>query len=88
MMHPLLTLAALAAIQVRAEPVQAADFVTIVADLAETSGIPVEEPLPADEELTVRDVRYYYDDFHPFRIPAAPVVVTYDWRSPVILDRP
>jgi len=37
---------------------------------------------------TVRDIPYYYDRLEAETLPAVPPRVTYDWRSPVVFDRP
>lgn len=46
------------------------------------------QPLAPDLEPGVVDVPYYYDRLMPAAVPAAPLLVTYDWRSPVVFDLP
>ena len=38
--------------------------------------------------LTVRDIRFYYDVFMRAAEPAAPLIISYDWRLPYHLTKP
>ena len=87
-MSSLLALVVACSIQAESvEPLQA-DFSAMVVEFAaafdlETSAAQIPEP-----GLTVCDVAYYYDDLAPLALRSSPVMITYDWRSPVFFDLP
>ena len=65
-----------------------ADLTAIVIELTETVGLAPQEGASAPAAPSVCDVRTYYDDFSPYALPETPLIVSYDWRSPIIFDRP
>ncbi len=88
MAAPLLSLLVAGSLQ-WAPPVPArADFERLAIELAQAvqPGVPVAPDLEAP--AGVADVPYYYDRLMPATPPAAPLLVTYDWRSPVVFDLP
>jgi hypothetical protein len=86
MLNPLLGLIVAAAVQ---GPGDAPDYARVVA-LEIVQAVQAAELAPAApaEPACVRDVAFYFDDFRPAATPAAPLLVTYDWRSPVVFDLP
>ena len=60
------------ALEIVVQAVQAADFA----------------PVAVDDAPTVRDVAFHFDLFRPAAAPFVPLIVTYDWRSPVVFDLP
>ena len=88
MTAPVLTLLMAGSIQIACETPRQADLARIVFEI--TEAIQVAAPLAIDVEVgpTVRDLPYYYDDLRPAAVPAVPLLVTYDWRSPVVFDLP
>lgn len=88
MATPMLTLLMAGSIQVACDSPLQADLARIVFEI--TQAIEVRSPLRliAEPGPTVRDIPYYFDDLAPIAAPAVPLLVTYDWRSPVIFDLP
>ena len=88
MLHPVLTLLVASSIQFHAESPRQADLAQIVFEITqavETAPSVVDEGVA---EPTVCDIPFYYSDFTPLAAPAVALLVTYDWRSPVIFDLP
>lgn len=67
---------------------RAAQFREIAIVIAAAIEAPPTPAPAAVGEPTVRDVPFYYDDLRPVTAPSAPLLVTYDWRTPVIFDLP
>ena len=89
MLNPILTLMIAGAFQATADDAFCpADLSAIAIQLSETIRLVPEEVDSVEEAPTVCDVRYYYDDFFRTAPPEAPLIVSYDWRSPIILDLP
>jgi hypothetical protein len=84
MLHPVLTLLVASSFQAGADFSVPAEIAQIVVEITLT----MPATLEIGEVLTIRDVPFYYDDFTPAAVPVVPLVVTYDWRSPVIFDLP
>ena len=87
-MNPVFALFVVCSIQAESEAPRQADLSAMVVEFAaafdfETVGIEVPEPAP-----TVCDVAYYYNDLAPLALPPSSVIITYDWRSPVVFDLP
>jgi hypothetical protein len=84
----MLTLLMAGSIQIACESPLQADLARIVFEI--TEAIQVSAPLPIEAEAgpTVRDIPFYYDDLRPTALPVVPLIVTYDWRSPVVFDLP
>ena len=88
MLHPVLTLLVAGSLQWQAEAPQPVDLAAIVVQIMQTAKLPAVPSQEAEAAPTVCDVRYYYDVLAPARVPAVPILVTYDWRSPIIFDLP
>jgi hypothetical protein len=88
MFHPVLTLLVAGSMHAGFDAPARADLAQIVIEI--TQALPVTLPAMPEAEiaLTVCDVPFYYSDLTPLEAPAAPLIVTYDWRSPVIFDLP
>ncbi len=88
MIHPVLTLLVASSIQLAAEPSRQADLARLVVEIGQAVQAALPDAAAVAEPLTVLDVPFYYDDLAPLPAPAAPILVTYDWRSPVVFDLP
>jgi hypothetical protein len=86
MTAPLLTL--LVAGSLQWAPETRADFERVAIEIAQAVEIGVASPMELDLPATVADVPFYYDRLMAAAEPAAPLIVTYDWRSPVVFDLP
>jgi hypothetical protein len=87
MLNPLLGLFLAAAAQA---PGDSPDYARVVALEIVVQAVQAAElaPVAVDDAPSVRDIPYYFDDFRPAAAPAAPLLITYDWRSPVVFDAP
>ena len=65
-----------------------ADFPSMVVEIAASFELKTRRLPAAEAAPTVRDAAYYHDDFKPVTRPTAPLIITYDWRSPVFFDLP
>ena len=88
MTAPVLTLLMAGSIQMACETPRQADLARIVFEITQALPVLAPDAPVAESEVTVRDVAYYYDDFVPQAAPSVPLLVTYDWRSPVVFDLP
>jgi hypothetical protein len=88
MFHPVLTLLVAGSIQYGAELKAPQDLAQIVLEITEALPGSPTTILEREASPTIVDVPYYYSDFTPVAAPAVEFIVTYDWRSPVILDVP
>jgi hypothetical protein len=88
MAAPVLTLLVAGSIQISCDSPRQADLARIVYAIARTVPVLPGEPSDAEAAPTVRDVAYRFDLLAPVPAPAAPLLVTYDWRSPVVFDVP
>jgi hypothetical protein len=87
-MHPVLTLILASSVgwtDPQADDVQR--FVAVVAsqmiEASPTTAVDAAEP-----ELTVCDIRSFYDAYRPLLAPVAPILIAYDWRLPYHLTKP
>ena len=87
MLNPLLGLFLAAAAQA---PGESPDYARVVALEIVVQAVQSADlaPVAVDDAPDVRHVCFYFDDFRPAAAPAAPLIVTYDWRSPVVFDLP
>jgi len=88
MLHPVLTILVAGSFHWAAESPRQAEFAQIVHDLTLAVDPAGSEGFPGEPEPTVCDIPFYYSDFLPVAAPAAPTIITYNWRSPVIFDLP
>jgi hypothetical protein len=88
MAAPMLTLLVAGSIQISCDSPRQADLARIVSGIARTVPVLPGERPDAEAAPTVRDVAYHLDLLAPVPVPAAPLQVTYDWRSPVVFDVP
>ena len=89
MVEPVLTLLVASALPWSADAPRRPEFQATLVQAVRVireSGARVESG--PDAEPTVIDVPYYYSDFTPVTVRPWPEWVTYDWRSPVVLDVP
>jgi hypothetical protein len=87
MLNPLVGLIVAAAFQ---GPAESPDYARLVA-LELVQAVQEADLAPAAAAAlapSVRDVAFYFDVFRPLPAPPAPLLVTYDWRSPVFFDLP
>lgn len=87
-MNPVLTLLVASSIQMASERPQAADLAALVYEITQAVAPGPGRAPEAAAPTTVCQVPHYYDLFLPLSAPASDPIVTYDWRSPVILDLP
>ena len=87
-MAPVLTLLVAGSIQLACDSPRQADLARLVIEI--TQAVDLAAPVAVDAEAapTVRDLAYYFDDLSPVALPSVPLIVTYDWRSPVVFDLP
>lgn len=88
MASPILTLVMAGSLQWASEPTRVSDLTQLAIEI--TGAVPaagVEAPAAAPE-LTVCDLEYYLDGRAPAAAPRVPLLVTYDWRTPVVFDLP
>ncbi len=88
MAAPVLTLLMAGSIQIACESPRQADLARIVLEITEAIDVAAPLRIEAEPGPTVRDIAYYFDDLRPAALPAVPILVTYDWRSPVVFDLP
>jgi hypothetical protein len=88
MLHPVLTLLVASSIQLASESPLKTDLAQIAFELTQAVEAPGHLVPQADPAWSVCDIPFYFDDFRPVAAPATPILVTYDWRSPVIFDLP
>lgn len=88
MLHPVLTLLVASSIHFAAESPRPADFAQIVLEITQSVEAACPESLAGRPEPTVCDIPFYYSDFIPLAAPESALIVTYDWRSPVVFDLP
>jgi hypothetical protein len=88
MTAPFLTLLVAGSLQWAPPAPARADFERLALEIAQAvePGLPV--PFDREPAPGVADVVYYFDRLMPRAEPAAPLLVTYDWRSPVVFDLP
>jgi hypothetical protein len=88
MTAPFLTLLVAGSLQWAPPAAGRADFERLAFEIAQASEFGV--PVTVDQEApaSVADVPFYYDRVMPAAEPAMPLLVTYDWRSPVVFDLP
>ncbi len=84
----LLTLLAAGSFQLACESPRRADLARLVLEITQAVEVLPSRPAAPDPAPTVRDIPFYFDDLAPRAAPAAPLIVTYDWRSPVVFDLP
>ena len=88
MTAPFLTLLVAGSLQWAPESPSRADFERVAIEIAQAVQIGLPAPVELDLPATVADVPFYFDRLMPAAEPAAPLIVTYDWRSPVVFDLP
>ena len=88
MFHPVLTLLVAGSIHLGADIKAPADLAQIVLEITEALPGSSSTVLQTDATPTVVDIPFYYSDFTPVPAPVADLIITYDWRSPVIFDLP
>ena len=88
MTAPLLSLLVASSLQWAPPPSARAEFERVAIEIAQAVEIGLSAPFELDVPATVADVPFYYDRLMPAAEPAAPLLVTYDWRSPVFFDLP
>jgi hypothetical protein len=88
MTAPLLSLLVAGSLQWAPPTAARADFERMAIEIAQAVEIRLSAPFELDLPATVADVPFYYDRLMPAAEPAAPLLVTYDWRSPVVFDLP
>ena len=88
MTAPFLTLLVAGSLHWAPETPGRADFERVALEIAQAVEIGLQAPLELEAAPGVADVPYYYDRLMPAAEPAAPLLVTYDWRSPVVFDLP
>jgi hypothetical protein len=86
-MSPVLTLLVAGSIQLAAETPRT-DFACLAFELTRAVEVLPGAADPAEPPLGVCDIPFYYSDFSPVRARETPILVTYDWRTPVIFDLP
>ena len=88
MTAPLLSLLVAGSLQWTSPVPARTEFEILAIEIAQVvdPGVPV--LLDLDVPAGPADVPYYYDRLMPAAEPAAPLLVTYDWRSPVVFDLP
>lgn len=87
MAPPVLALLVAGSLHLAIEAPRPADVLRVLAAATEAMGDVYLFSAPEDEP-TVCDVPYYYDRLAPEPGPAVAPRVTYDWRSPIVFDRP
>lgn len=88
MTAPFLTLLVAGSLQWAPETPARADFERVAFEIAQAVEFGLSSAVEIELPATVVDVRYYYDRLMAASEPAAPLLVTYDWRSPVVFDLP
>lgn len=88
MLHPVLTLLVASSIQLVSDTPVRTDLVQIALEITQAVEVPGRLVPAAEQVPSVCDIPYYYDDLRPLAAPESPVLITYDWRSPVIFDLP
>jgi hypothetical protein len=88
MTAPLLSLLVAGSLQWAPPSAARADFERMAIEIAQAVEINLPAPFELHVPATVADVPFYYDRLMPAAEPAAPLLVTYDWRSPVVFDLP
>lgn len=88
MTAPFLTLLVAGSVYWAPEASGRADFERVALEIAQAVEVGLSSPLEIEAPPTVADVRYYYDRLMAAAEPASPLLVTYDWRSPVVFDLP
>ena len=88
MTAPFLTLLVAGSLQWAPECPARADFERVAIEIAQAVEIGFAASFELDVPRTVADVPFYYDRLMPAAEPASPLLVTYDWRSPVVFDLP
>ena len=88
MTAPFLTLLVAGSLQWAPESPARADFERVAIEIAQAMEFGLPASVELDPPATVADVPFYYDRLMPAAEPAAPLLVTYDWRSPVVFDLP
>ena len=88
MLHPVLTILVASAVQFAGESPRQADLAQIVFEITQAVEARSPEIGAGVPETTVCEIPYYYSDFTPIAPPEVVILVTYDWRSPVVFDLP
>jgi hypothetical protein len=88
MTAPFLTLLVAGSLQWAPETPGRADFERVALEIAQAVEIGLPVSLEAEPAPSVADVPFYYDRLMSAVEPASPLLVTYDWRSPVVFDLP
>ena len=88
MTAPLLSLLVAGSLQWAPPSAARADFERMAIEIAQAVEINLPAPFELHVPATVADVPFYYDRLMAAAEPAAPLLVTYDWRSPVVFDLP
>jgi hypothetical protein len=88
MTAPVLTLLVAGSLQLSCPSARQEDLIQIVYEMTQTIEVLAPERLAAEKPPAVSSLAYTFDGRAAVALPASPLLVTYDWRSPVFFDLP